>query len=88
MELNARIARNTRSGNIATMALDSDPQIDWRSRTDGKTHTLRLGVHYEREPEKVRRAASMWAQRNGFRALTEIGADSVSIRFTPRTGKV
>lgn len=70
------------------MALDSDPQIDWRARADGKPHELVRGTHYTRTPDKVRRAASMWALRNGLRALTEIRTGVIVVRFVPRDGKV
>jgi hypothetical protein len=70
------------------MPLNSDPQIDWLSRADGKPHTLRALEHYTRSETKVRRAASMWALRNGFRALTEIGPASITVKFVPREGKL
>lgn len=70
------------------MALDSDPQMDWRARADGQPHVLVRGRHYRRPEAKVRRAASMWALRNGLRALTEIDEGQITIRFVPREGKI
>lgn len=72
------------------MALDSDPYIDWRSRSDGTSHRLVKPEHFTRDPRKVRKAANMWALRHRMRCLSEIDPDgsAITVRFVERTGRV
>lgn len=72
------------------MPLDSDPQIDWAKRADGKPHRLVRGKHYTRDVLLVRKSAGMYANRHGFSCLTEISPDGgvVTVKFTPKQGKV
>lgn len=73
---------------MADEPLRADPQIDWRARADGRNHVLKHGEHYTREAALVRRAAAMWALRNGMRAVTKASEDSITVRFVPNGGKV
>jgi hypothetical protein len=69
--------------------LIADPRIDWQRRADGRTHTLRPGKHFHRQPEQVRKAAGMWAHRHGLRCLSQItAAGAVRVKFVPKTEKV
>ena len=71
------------------MAIDSDPLIDWERRADGKTHRLIPGVHFDRAPKLVRKAAGMWALRHGHRCLSEIDdTGAVLIRLVPKGERV
>lgn len=72
------------SGTVVCMPLDSDPLIDWAAMTDARPHVLIRGTHFGRSPELVRKAAGMWASRNGYRCLTEMGSERLTVRFEPR----
>lgn len=72
------------------MPLDSDPQIDWAKRADGKPHRLVRGKHYTRDALLVRKSAGMFAHRHGLRCLTEISPDGgvLTVKFTEKTRRV
>jgi hypothetical protein len=66
----------------------ADPFIDWSKRADGRTHVLRKGTHYDRDPKLVRKAAAMWAHRHGYRCLSRHTDATVSVRLVPKQGAV
>lgn len=68
--------------------ISADPLVDWERRADGRTHTLRSGTHYTRDPKLVRKAAGMWAHRHGYRCLSRHTDTTVTVRFVPKTEKV
>ena len=62
----------------------ADPRLDWAKRADGRTHVLRKGKHYEREPLLVRKSAAMWAHRHGFSCYSRHTDDTVTVRLVPK----
>lgn len=70
------------------MAIDSDPLVDWERRANGKTYRLVRGEHFDRDPKLVRKAAGMWAMRHGYRCLSDLDGDAITVRFVPKVGKV
>jgi hypothetical protein len=66
------------------VALSTDPIIDWARFTNERPHVLVRGTDFERSPELVRKAAGMWAYRNGFRCATSIAGAMLTVQFIPR----
>lgn len=61
-----------------------DEFTDWARFTDERWHVLIRGDDFSREPALVRKAAQMWASRNGFRCNVEMDDRRVSLRFVPK----
>lgn len=64
----------------------TDPTIDWARMTDDRPHVLAGGVDYTRSWKKVRRAAGMWAHRNGYSCRTTYDpvSETLTVQFLPR----
>lgn len=72
-------------GNLPVMARD-DPFIRWQQFADGEWHWLEAGEHYHRDWKLVRKAAQMWASREGMVCNVEQFNDGAKIQvlFRPR----
>lgn len=62
----------------------ADPFTDWGRFTDERWHVLLHGTDFTRPAKLVRKAAQMWASRNGYRCNVSGDDRRVSIYFTPK----
>jgi hypothetical protein len=69
-----------------TVNLRTDPIVDWARMTDEQPHVLVAGRDFSRSWRKVRKAAGMWAHRNGYSCRTEYDAEggTLTVMFLPR----